>query len=388
MKKWLVALGVLVLIAVGSGTYYMQTRYFGLGLPWVTAVTLPQFPDFPTPATALAATQSGTLYFSTKSPYDFARLLKGYAALPAHSGVGHLSLPSGADADNPVPAIIMLPGSGGINKGREPGYVKLFNDRGIATFVLDYYAPRGVQEKDVYLRKILAATETDVLVDAFSALKLLATHPAIKAEKIGLTGYSYGGMVTRYALDPRVKAIVAPEAPRFALHMDIYGPCHQTLGGPTASGIASGRAAYLAIYGDSDNSVDPQACREVQAQIETNGSYVESYVLEGAAHAWESDREKKLYDSPYVRGCRFSYDPESGNPLVDGAPLAVSPAGATRGERAYTRASVFAEIPHCIHEGYVMGRDPEIDKKAKAIMVDFLVRHGFVEQGPRNEATE
>ena len=375
MKKFLLTLLALVVIAAGVGIYYVETKYLGIGLPWNSSIALAEMPDLPEPAMELTADSKGKIYFPTKSPYDFSRLLNGFDKLPTHSGVGELYMPEGASAENPVPAIIILPGSGGINAAREPAYAKLFNQMGIAAFVVDYYTPRGNADEQHYIRKMLSTTESDIIVDGFSALKLLASHPAINAQKIGVTGYSYGGMVTRFLLDPRLKKIVAPDAPPFAVHMDFYGPCHQTLGEDATTG-----GAYLAIFGDSDNSVDPAACKAVQNVLRAHGTSVESHMLAGAGHAWESDRPKKVYDNPYVRGCSFSFDPNSGNPLVDGKPVTESPVDATRGERAFIRTSISIEAPQCIREGYLMGNDPVADKKAKAIMTKFLTQQGFVKK--------
>jgi len=243
--------------------------------------------------------------------------------------------------------------------------------------VLDYYGPRGSADERHYIRKVLSATEADILVDAYSAQKLLATHPAIDARRIGITGYSYGGMVTRYSLDPRIKAIVAPGIPPMALYMDFYGPCHQTLGEDKTTG-----GAYLAIFGDSDNSVDPAACARVQKTLAANGVQVESHMLKDAGHAWENAEPAVLVDNPYVRGCDFSYHPQTGNPLVDGKPVKASTSDATRGQRALVRTAVQIEAPHCVSEGYIVGSNPEADRAAKAIMVSFLKKHGFAKPGP------
>jgi len=191
---------------------------------------LPPFPNYPSPATKLTAESEGVIYYPIKSPYDFSRVLKGYDALTSDTGKGVLVLPEGARAETPVPAIVIMHGSGGIKEGREMDYAELFAANGIASLVIDYYAPRGVTEQTPYVMKTMIATEVDVMSDAYSALKILGTHPAIDATRIGVTGYSYGGMGTRYVLDDRLKNIMAPEVPPFALHMDIYGPCHQTLG--------------------------------------------------------------------------------------------------------------------------------------------------------------
>ena len=373
MKNLLLGLLALIAIGAGAGIYYVESKYLGIGLPWNSSVDIPEIPDLPEPMTKLFEGQSGTIYFATKSPYDFSRLLNGYDKLPTHGGVGELFLPKGASVDNPVPAIIILHGSGGINASREPVYAKLFNNLGIAALVVDYYAARGTADENHYIRKVLSATESDILVDAFAALKLLGTHPAIDAKKIGVTGYSYGGMVTRYSLDPRIKNIIAPDVPPFAIFMDFYGPCHQTLGTDATTG-----GAYMAIFGDRDNSVDPEVCKRVYKILEENGTSVEYHILEGAGHAWETDVPRNMTDNPYVRGCEFTYDPKSGHPLVDGKPVTVSEPDASRGERAFVRTSISLETPQCIHEGYVVGHDPQADKKAKAIMVKFLKKQGFV----------
>lgn len=378
MKKLLLILLGVIVIGAGAGIYYVESKYLGIGLPWNDSVDLAEMPNLPEPFTQLTADSSGKVYFPTKSPYDFSRLLTGFDKLPSHSGVGELYLPDDASAENPVPAIIILHGSGGIKAERETAYAAMFNKMGIAAFVLDYYTPRGNPEEEHYIRKVLSATESDIIVDAFSALKLVGTHPAIDAAKIGVTGYSYGGMVTRYVLDPRLKNIVAPDVPPFALHMDFYGPCHQTLGEDQTTG-----GAYLAIFGDQDNSVDPKACAKVQETLKANGVSVESHMLKGAGHAWESSVERAMSDNPYVRDCEFSYHPETGDPLVDGEPVSKAKVDATRGERAFVRTAISIETPQCIGEGYIVGNDPISDKKAKAIMTEFLKKQGFATEGMR-----
>lgn len=330
---------------------------------------LPPFPDSPAPKTGLAVDDQGVIYFQTKSPYDFTRVLHGYASLPTHAGKGTLSLPEGASAANPVPAMVILHGSGGIKEGREDRYAQLFNENGIAAFVVDYYAPRGVTSETPYVMKTMAATEVDVMSDAYAALNILTSHPAIDASRIGVTGYSYGGMGTRYVLDKRLKDIMAPDAAPFALHMDIYGPCHQNTGSWETTG-----APYLAVFGDQDNSVDPAACAAVQENLRVGGSAVEVHVLEGAGHAWENAEPRAEWGGSYVRGCTFSFDPESGAFLVDGQAGFQPTSDMNRQQRAAIRAGLGSLAGKCIGQGYIVGSDPEADKKSKTIQLEFMKR--------------
>ena len=330
---------------------------------------LPAFPDYPIAKMKLEAEDEGVLNYPIKSPYDFSRILTGYDALKTHTGKAILVMPDGASADSPVPAVVIMHGSGGIKEGREMDYAQLFAQNGIAGFVIDYYEPRGVTDDTPYVMKTMITTEVDIMSDAYSALKILGTHPAIDASRIGVTGYSYGGMGTRYVLDDRLKNIMAPDVPPFALHMDIYGPCHQTLGHIGTTG-----APYLAIHGDADNSVDPVLCQEVYKDIEAGGSKVENHVIAGAGHAWENAAPLSEFEGGYVDGCKFSFD-DKGTFLVDGKSGRFQPTPEmTRPQRAMVRAGLGELAGSCVGYGYTVGSNPEADEKSKALQLDFMKR--------------
>lgn len=334
------------------------------------ALPLPPFPDLPTAQSALRAGQDGDVYFPIKSPYDFSRVLSGYDELPETSGKGTLVMPEGASAETPVPVIVILHGSGGIAKGREFEYAELFAKNGIGSFILDYYSPRGVTANTPYVMKTMITTEVDIMSDAYSALKVLGTHPAIDENRIGVTGYSYGGMATRYVLDDRLKNIMAPNVPPFALHMDIYGPCHQTLG---HTGTTS--APYLAIQGDADNTIDTALCQVVYRDLEAGGSSVESHVIAGAGHGWENAAPQAEFPGGFVHGCKFSYDPERGTFLVDGKKSRFQPEpDMSRNERAYVRSTLGELVGGCVGQGYTVGNNPEADAQSKTWQLEFMKR--------------
>jgi len=332
---------------------------------------LPEFPEYPAPKAKLSTDDAGVIYYPTKSPYDFSRVLHGFDQATPTTGKGTLVLPESASAKNPVPAMVILHGSGGIADGREFTYAELFAKNGIASFVVDYYEPRGVTEKTPYVMKTMATTEVDLLTDAYASLNILATHPLIDRGRIGVTGYSYGGMATRYTLDKRIKDIMAPNVPPFALHMDIYGPCHQNTGSWETTG-----SPYLAVYGDADNSVDPKACSVVQDFLRAGGTAVEAHLLPGAGHAWENSKAKGQFGGAFVRGCEFSWHPETGAFQVDGVSGEFQPTPEmTRNQRAGVRASLGSLAGKCVGQGYTVGSDPEADKKSKAIQLKFMRKH-------------
>lgn len=307
----------------------------------------------------------GTLSFPTTHTYDFSVLINDYPSAPELKGLGHLYLPE--NISKPVPAMIILHGSGGIKSGREHEYAELFAKNGIAGFVVDYYSPRGVTEDTPYLMKTMIATEIDVLVDAYEALNFISTHPGIDSRRIGAIGFSYGGMATRYALDHRVAKILSPQGNRFAVHADFYGPCHQIIGGSEST-----QAPYLAVFGDQDNSVHPETCQNVHADIKKSGSPTHIHIIEGAGHAWENDQPRRESPSPYIRGCEFSFDQTTGDLLIDGKPTLKVETNTDLDTRMNIRAQLSGYVQHCLKQGYIIGKDIETDRKAKAILMKFL----------------
>ena len=78
------------------------------------APTLPTLPERQPPTTLSASTQ-GEILFDTRTPFDFDVLLTQIEQAPVSSGKGTLFLPTTASAANPVAALVLLPGSGGIS---------------------------------------------------------------------------------------------------------------------------------------------------------------------------------------------------------------------------------------------------------------------------------
>jgi len=353
----------LVFLVLGAG---LAWRVLG-GLPGLVATTLPDFPEFPAPTRALTADTQGSVYFASETPFDFEVLLDDSIAAQPTTGTGTLTLPPGASPATPVPAAVVLHGSGGIAPGREHEYAAFLAEHGIAALVVDYYAPRGMTPETPYALRVVSVTEFDAVADAYGALDLLARHPAIDPDRIALMGFSYGGMAARIAMDERVRRTLAPERNGFAAFVDFYGPCFQAFGTEATNG-----APLLTLRGTEDRSNDLAACREREAELRALGVTVESRVYPGAAHAWENHAPRALReDAPYVAGCTFRYDPR-GRPAVRGVPIADLPADASRADRIAARMQSGRTLLDCVKTGYIVGRDDTTHEKAQAALLAFL----------------
>ncbi len=358
----LLAVVVAIAALVGASWLLMPQTY----LRWL----LPPLTEAPQQLPGLAADSSGPLRFPSTSPYGLDVILNDPASAPSTGGRGVLLLPRGASAAAPVPAMVLLHDSDGIADGREHDHAAWLQTRNIAALVVNYHRPRGIRSDFNYLLRSLAVTEFDALSDAFHALALLRTHPAIDTSRIGIIGFGEGGVAARFAMDARIARAFLGDSPGFRLHVDAYGPCYQNLQTTAITG-----APLLTLRGDLDASNELPACSKREAELRALGASVESRIFKGAAHAWDiSAPRTEDSDAPYIAGCELRYD-ASGQPTLNGRALYRLPITAERASRALARLRSADALEHCIDRGIIRGRDPKTRVMASTALAEFLQRH-------------
>ncbi len=329
---------------------------------------LPPLPQYPPPLTTAGPDTRGEIHLASTSPVDFAGILRDGELQTPTTVPATLRLPEGAGAGRSVPAMVILHGSGGIHAEREHAYGELLSAHGVATLVVDSYAGRGVSSETPYALRVLAVTVADEVADAYAALKLLATHPAIDASRIGVMGFSYGGMATRATLDGRIQARLGAGAAAFALHVDFYGPCYFDLRTPATTG-----APYYSLRGGQDASNDLRDCAVLEHRLRQAGSLAGTHVYSGAGHGWELHWERRFYDTLNPAPCRLVLDPE-GRWQLDDELLPWSP-GLSRPEKHRLRAGLLQRLSTCMAPGYIVGRDEAVDEHARRQVLEIVSRH-------------
>ena len=101
---------------------------------------------------------------------------------------GVLRIPVGIDRR--VPAVVIVHGSAGVDS-RGFSYATDLNQAGIATLEIDMWTARGIRGSEGRPKGV-----PETLPDAYAAFKLLAAHPAIDPDRIGIMGFSWGGVVS------------------------------------------------------------------------------------------------------------------------------------------------------------------------------------------------
>lgn len=185
----------------------------------------------------------------------------------------------------PCPAMVIIEGLGGLIDAREPAYGRWLADRGIATLVVDSFGTRNADDKSHAMRALLV-TESMMLADAFAGLDYLREHPAIDGDRVGLMGFSYGGMVSVLAAYRQVRDLCAHDDGAFAAHVSYYGCSVPRLDEPAATG-----APVLIMTGELDRNISLERSKEIADDLARGGAPVTFHAFPGTHHQWDTPRK-------------------------------------------------------------------------------------------------
>ena len=214
---------------------------------------------------------------------------------------GKLSFPVGSEAHQrcfsgkrQVPAVVILHGSSGIDS-RGEFYAQALNAAGIATLEIDMWEARGV----------VGATNRPSLPlltypDAFFALGFLSAHANISPDRIGVLGFSWGGVISMAAAE-QLYAGTFGDGRQFKAHVANYPVCYaynRTFPSPkfpptpAQAGIQflhlTGAPILLQIGTEDDYDNGAGHCRNLADSTNpSNNNVIELAVYEGAYHAWD-----------------------------------------------------------------------------------------------------
>lgn len=194
-------------------------------------------------------------------------------------------------AGEPLPAVIVVPGSLGVGPNHEM-HAETLVDAGFAVCVLDPFGPRSVASTVANQTQYsFAASSFDVL----AAWRVLAARAEIDADRIAAQGHSRGGSAVLTAATRRfADAIVGPGAGLAAVYA-VYPWCGQQFLDPSV-----GATSVRAIIGDRDEWCSVQ---QVQAQIQAiraAGGDAGIRIVPGAHHSFDRHEPVHTIDEASV----------------------------------------------------------------------------------------
>lgn len=178
--------------------------------------------------------------------------------------------PEGA---GPFPAVILAHGCGGIGQNVR-NWAAFLQKRGYLALVLDSFSSRAISEVCTAPRLTLA----DRVGDAYGALKYLQSLANVDKQRVGLMGFSHGGMTVLKTI-AEVTPFPLGEAPRFAAALAVYPDCLTSEVDPTVP--------LLILSAARDDWTLAAPCQAKAAQRKAEGYPVEIEVIPNAMHAFD-----------------------------------------------------------------------------------------------------
>ena len=192
------------------------------------------------------------------------------------------------------PAVLILHGSAGVD-ARGDFYEAALNAAGIATLQIDMWQARGVTT---------AAQRPNAPVltypDAFSALQFLAQQPGIDGTRVGVLGFSWGGLVSMGTAE-RLYASQFGGGRTFKAHVTHYPVCYAWNNAALAGAVRTTPAQYgvqwqnltgapvmLQVGSQDDYDKGSAPCEALARAVNpSNGGVVSVNAYPGATHGWD-----------------------------------------------------------------------------------------------------
>ncbi len=219
-------------------------------------------------------------------------------AAPPLRIAGKLSTPELAPgaAHGRAPAVVICHGSDGPD-ARGAFHAAALNAAGIATLEIDMWAARGVKRGAA----ARPGSPIETLADAFAAKRFLEAQPEIDPLRIGILGFSWGGVVSLLsATQTAAAAHVATSAP-FKAHVAFYPVCwaYETVPGLSLRQLTG--APILIHAGETDAYDDPDGLDQLLARLpETARAHIKGVTHKGAGHGFDRDQPAVTIVDPFA----------------------------------------------------------------------------------------
>jgi len=205
-----------------------------------------------------------------------------------------------------APAVVILHHGGGCLGSQTPQYAKALNAAGYVT--LEPCLFTSVQSR--------SPSTVTYLPQVFGALRFLAQLPFVDKTRIGITGGSYGGVLSLVsATDWAYKTHGDQDFPRFAAHAPFYPPCYLVeqfvrakKGRSDIPGDAYERfgASPIRIYAGGNDDYedrDPKSCESlVEALPPEVRPQITIKLFPEASHGWDHGNTYSFFERVACKG--------------------------------------------------------------------------------------
>lgn len=231
--------------------------------------------------------------------------------------VGYLFEPR---APGPHPAIVLLHGRSGpyssLAKGRHDAgalsmrhrmWGRYWAERGYVALLVDSFGPRGYPQgfpKHSYRERPSDVSEQTVRpLDAYGALDFLRARGDVIGDRIGVQGWSNGGMTVLAAMAPKPPGLENPTpVSGFRAALALYPSCRL----PSQQPDYRPYAPMLILVASEDDEVSPAVCQSFAVVLKAKGADVDLVTYDGAQHSYDDPGKTKQSHEPNRRAMQDS----------------------------------------------------------------------------------
>jgi dienelactone hydrolase len=189
----------------------------------------------------------------------------------------------------------------------ENDWVRMLNDMGVATFVIDSFTGRGIVNT-VYDQAQLGRLA--MIIDAYRGLQLLGQHRGIDPARIAIMGFSRGAQAALYSSMKRFQRMYSTgPVSAFAAHVVFYSPCNTRY--RNEEDVAHGPIRIF--LGDTDDFVAVAPCQAYVERLRKANGDATLTVYPGARHVFDNPAFKTMLRIPgaqVTRRCDLEEGPD------------------------------------------------------------------------------
>ena len=179
---------------------------------------------------------------------------------------------------------------------------KILLNKGMAVIFVDNLTGRNVITVDTDQAQV---STYSYYIDAFMTLEYLSKDPRVNIKKVGITGWSRGGMNSLAIAEKRIRDLLVSKDLYFAASLPRSNECNQS--GYFKNPQPIKETKILMVNGKKDDASHAHLCEEYGAKMKANGADIEVITKPGWGHGfeanyepeYEADQEKWLECPPY-----------------------------------------------------------------------------------------
>ncbi|HUF91554.1 MAG TPA: dienelactone hydrolase family protein [Candidatus Limnocylindria bacterium] len=191
----------------------------------------------------------------------------------------------------PFPAVVLMHGCHGVSAPTHE-WARWFRDGGYVAVVVDSWQPRAIADGCVPAEPEVPNTAR--FDDAVGALRWLHTRPYVDRARVGIIGWSNGGVFAMAAVNgpslerARARGVVMP-VPGFRASVAMYpGGCYSLVKEQVVRPL-------LLLIGDADDWTSPRECAEMVEAMRARGADASIVLYAGAFHYFDVRGQARTY---------------------------------------------------------------------------------------------